>query len=716
MMQQDELIKLVKAYDPRADEDALRRACDFSIKAHGKQLRASGEPYVSHPFEVAGILAGMKLDSASIITALLHDTVEDTLATLAEIKEQFGDEVAKLVDGVTKLSRLELQGDQTKQAENFRKLFIAMSEDIRVLLIKLADRLHNMRTLEFVEDPERRKRIALETMEIYAPLAERMGIHRMKDELEDLAFQYTNQEAREGIVARLSFLRTGSSEIIPRIIDELSKLFKENGLKASVTGREKTPYSIWTKMKRKNVTFEQLTDIMAFRAIVENVEQCYQALGIVHAKYHVIPGRFKDYISTPKPNGYRSIHTAIIGPENYRIEIQIRTPEMHEIAELGVAAHWAYKRSETATDGHQYRWLKEILDVLQHAQKPEEFLEHTKLELFQDQVFCFTPRGEIIALPRGACPVDFAYAVHSSIGDTCVGAKVNGRIVPLRTALQNGDQVEIITSKNQTPSPTWERFVVTGRAKSKIRRFARQQQLEQFAEVGWAMLHKIIKQEGVEFSEKMLESLLEQYKAKELKDIYATIGSGELSAREVFYKLYPEHKVIQPSAAVPQAPPKEGEKAKGFEPLPVKGLIRGMAVYYARCCHPLPGDKIVGIITTGKGVTVHTKGCATLANFADTPERWIDVSWEDKGRVDMQSYPARLSITIANTPGAIGNISNTISKANGNVTSLRVANREKEFFDVFLDVEVKSTEHLNDLMAVLRSASGVNSVSRVTGR
>src|SRR5215813_13265839 len=433
MIRQFELVETVKSYDPAADEDALNRAYVFSMKAHGSQERASGDPYFKHPLEVANILTKMKLDGASIITALLHDTVEDTEATLDQIEHLFGKEIARLVDGVTKLSRIELQSDHTKHAENFRKLVLAMSADIRVLLIKLADRLHNMQTLHFIKSADKRRRIAMETLEIYAPLAERMGMQEMKDELENLAFAELYPDARESIAQRLKYLREQGGEMAPRIIAELKHTLDAAGIDVWITGREKTPYSIWRKMQRKDVGFEQLSDIMAFRIIVPTIADCYRALGIIHSRYPVVPGRFKDYISTPKPNAYRSIHTGVFGPEQQRIEIQIRTQEMHEIAEVGVAAHWSYKEGKPrATDGRQYRWMRELLDILDHASGPEEFLEHTKLAMFQDQVFCFTPKGDVFALPRGATPVDFAYAVHSEVGDTCVGAKINGRIVPLR--------------------------------------------------------------------------------------------------------------------------------------------------------------------------------------------------------------------------------------------------------------------------------------------
>ncbi|MBV9523056.1 MAG: bifunctional (p)ppGpp synthetase/guanosine-3',5'-bis(diphosphate) 3'-pyrophosphohydrolase, partial [Alphaproteobacteria bacterium] len=540
MMRQFELVERVRAYDPGANEDALNRAYVFSMKAHGAQKRASGDPYFSHPVEVAGILAQMKLDGASIITGLLHDTVEDTVATLEDIERMFGPEIGRLVDGVTKLSRIELQSDHTKQAENFRKLVLAMSEDIRVLLVKLADRLHNMQTLRYIKDDEKRRRIARETMDIYAPLAERIGMHRMKDELEDLAFAELYPEARQSIQARLAFLREKGGGLVPRIIAALDQTFKNGGLKkAAVSGREKAPYAIWRKMQRKNVGFEQLSDIMAFRISVETVEDCYHALGILHSAYPVVPGRFKDYISTPKPNNYRSLHTGVIGPERQRIEVQIRTREMHEVAELGVAAHWTYKQDRPKTEGKQYRWLRELLDILEHASGPEEFLEHTKLEMFQDQVFCFTPKGDLIALPRGATPVDFAYAVHSQIGDTCVGAKINGRLVPLRTALVNGDQVDIVTSKAQTPSPTWERFVVTGKARARIRRFVRTQQRAQYLDLGKTILQKAFRQEGHDFAEKPLEAVLKKFASDTVDDLYVAVGEGVHTGREVVHSIFP---------------------------------------------------------------------------------------------------------------------------------------------------------------------------------
>ena len=714
MMRQFELVERVKSYDPSADESALNRAYVFSMKAHGTQKRASGDPYFSHPVEVAGILAGMRLDSSSIVTGLLHDTVEDTLATLEEIERSFGPEIARLVDGVTKLSRVELQSGQTKQAENFRKLVLAMSEDIRVLLVKLADRLHNMRTLRFIKDPEKRKRIARETMDIYAQLAERIGMHEMKDQLEDLAFTELYPDARESIIARLAFLRDKGGDLVPSIIAELKDVLKKAGIEAQVSGREKSPYSIWRKMQRKDVGFEQLADIMAFRVVVEKAEECYQALGIIHSHYPVVPGRFKDYISTPKPNQYRSLHTGVIGPERQRIEIQIRTREMHEVAELGVAAHWSYHQGAPSTEGPQYRWLRELLDILEHASGPEEFLEHTRLEMFQDQVFCFTPKGDLFALPRGATPVDLAYAVHSEIGDTCVGAKINGRLVPLRTQLQNGDQVEIVTSKVQTPSPTWERFVVTGKARARIRRFIRTQQRQQYLDLGKSILQKAFRQEGHELTEKATHEALKIFNVDTAEDLFVSVGEGVRTGREVVHAIFPPKADEKPRKVVPLSEARGKGKKASDTAVPIRGLIPGMALHFAGCCHPLPGDRIVGIVTTGKGVTIHTIDCETLENYADTPERWLDVAWSSSGD-PTQAHVGRINVIIGNEPGSLGSLTTIIGKHAGNITNLKITNRSQDFFEIIVDIEVQDVKHLTNIIAALRAAPSINSVDRARG-
>ncbi|NDH62115.1 MAG: bifunctional (p)ppGpp synthetase/guanosine-3',5'-bis(diphosphate) 3'-pyrophosphohydrolase [Alphaproteobacteria bacterium] len=722
MIRQFELVERVQSYDPEADEDTLNRAYVYGLKRHGNQLRASGDPYFSHPVEVAGILAEMRLDTASIVTGLLHDTLEDTDATRDEIAGLFGEDIARLVDGVTKLSRLEIQSESTKEAENLRKLVLAMSSDIRVLLVKLADRLHNMRTLRHIKEPARRKRIARETMDLYAPLASRIGMEKVKRELEELAFAELNPDGLTSVQARLGYLRERGERLVPQIEAELVKCLTDGGLNAQIQGREKTPYSIWRKMQTKNVSFEQLADIMAFRIMVADVAQCYQALGLLHGRYQVLPQRFKDYISVPKPNGYRSLHTGVIGPLGQRIEIQIRTAEMQDQAERGVAAHWIYKQGGPSTDAPQYAWLRSLIDILDKAPNAEEFLEHTKLEMFQDQVFCFTPKGKLIALPRGATPIDFAYAVHSQVGDTCVGSKINGRMLPLRTQLANGDQVEIVTSRAQTPSPTWERFVVTGKAKAAIRRFVRTRQREQYIQLGKSLLDKTFHEEGYEVTEKGLDGVRANFKQTATDDLIAAVGAGLVGAREVLTAVYPGLKQHRKGGAdvvpISRARNKAGTTADGKRAqkeagqIAIRGLIPGMAVHFARCCHPLPGDRIVGIITTGKGVTIHTIDCATLESFSEAPERWIDVGWDSVGEGAATAYTGRLKITVANQPGSLSSLSTVIARHEGNISNLRIINRSMDFFDMVIDVEVSDVKHLADITAALRATPAINAVER----
>ena len=703
----EDLSSLIKSYNPTANLDLLSKAYLFSQAAHASQVRASGDPYFSHPAGVALILAQLHMDMDSIVTALLHDTVEDTLVTLETITEKFGPKVAALVDGVTKLSRIDLGSVEKKQAENFRKLVVAMSEDIRVLVVKLADRLHNMRTLHFVQSIEKRQRVARETIEIYAPLADRLGMQSLKDELEDISFHQINPEAHDSIASRLQYLRDQDASLVDTIIHELVTLCAEYGLSVEVTGREKSPYSIWRKMQRKNIGFEQLSDIMAFRIIVQDLPQCYQALGVIHNGYRVIPGRFKDYISTPKPNNYRSLHTLIIGPKGQRIEIQIRTQEMHEIAELGVAAHWQYKQGHS-TEGREFQWLRGLLDILENTSGAEEFFEHTRLEMFQDQVFCFTPKGDLIALPRGATCVDFAYAVHSQVGDRCVGSKINGRMMPLRTALNNGDQVEVITSKTQTPSPTWDRFVVTGKARACIRRFVRNAQRGEYLALGKSLLTKAFKQHGKELTDKLLDPALKPLKVPTAEDLYVALGEGTISGRDVFNTLFPLEKPNTDDFTLPTTAQKE--KAS-IHTLPIHGLIPGMSIHYAGCCHPLPGDRIVGIVTTGKGVTIHTFDCDNLAQYHDTPERWIDVAWNVE-QVETQPHIGRMTMVTLTSPGGLANISTIIVKNTGNIINLKISHRTPEFCDMTIDVEVKNGQHLDTIIAALRASPFIMSIDR----
>ena len=722
-IRQFELTEKVRAYDPKADTELLDGAYVLAAQAHGQQARDNGEPYITHPLAVADILAGYRLDTASIVTALLHDVIEDTPVTLQEIEQRFGPAIGGLVDGVTKLTRLELQSDRTKQAENFRKLVLAMSKDIRVLLVKLADRLHNMRTLHFVQKPERRLRIARETMEIYAPLAERIGMDALKTELQNLAFAQLEPEAFATIQARLNFLRGQGADVIEEVRTELIRVCAEGGAEpVEITGREKSPFSIWEKMQRRNVAFEQLSDIMAFRVVMPSRDSCYIALGAVHNAYPVIAGRFKDYISTPKSNGYRSLHTGVTlrEPRNQKIEVQIRTAEMHDVAENGVAAHWFYKQADASSSELQrFRWVQDLLEILENSQAADEFLENTKLELYQDQVFCFTPKGQLIELPRGATSIDFAYAVHSQVGDKCVGAKVNGRLMPLRHELQNGDQVEIMTARDGVPSPAWERFVVTGKARARIRRYVAQQQRQNYLDAGRAALVKAFRQEGVDGSERVLEAALKALKAQSVDDLYVAVGNGNVGPKDAVYAAYPElRQAPRAPRMLPSLPPRPGQVSGRDGAMPITGLPAGMAVHYAGCCHPLPGDPIVGIVTTGKGVTLHTKDCQTLTSFAATPERFIDVGFDGPAPSvggKAITHIGRISAVVVDQPNILGSLTNAVSKYEGKVSNLKVSNRQEDFLEVLLDVEVRDLRHLSSVIAGLRAASGVTQVERARG-
>ena len=718
MLRQYELVERVRSYDPVADEGLLNRAYVFTVKAHGAQLRHSGDPYFSHPVEVAGILTELKLDTATIVTALLHDVIEDTTSTFDEIEDLFGKEVAQLVDGVTKLSRVEWTSEASKQAENFRKLLIAMSNDIRVLLVKLADRLHNMRTLHFVPQEGRRLRIAKETMEIYAPLAGRMGIHQFKDELEDLAFAELNPEARTSILNRMAFLREEGGDLVRRISDQLKRTLAEYGLESWVQGREKKPFSIWRKMERKAISFEALSDVIAFRVIVEKPEDCYRALGILHLTWPAVPARFKDYISLPKSNGYRSLHTTVIGPEGQRVEVQIRTVEMHEVAERGVAAHWSYKElrndASAVPHGNPYRFLRELVDMLEHGASAEEFLENTKLEMFQDQVFCFTPKGALITLPRGATPIDFAYAVHTEVGDTCVGCKINGRPMPLRTELNNGDSVEIVRSKAQTPVPAWESMVVTGKARSAIRRYVRQGERDEFMRVGRELVERTFREADYEASEKVLEPLLSRFKQAKLADLYMSVGRGGIAPEALL------------EAAVGPAITKKriAKSRKGLMSTKVKGAkstsggikinehLRGVAIHLSKCCHPLPGDRIVGILSPGSGLAVHTIDCEMLAREHDHPERWHDLAWDAEASEDIP-HVARIHAVLTNEPGSLGTLCSVIGRQGGNISNLKITDRNIDFFEFDVDVEVSDVKHLTNIIAALNATAAVSSVNRV---
>ncbi len=721
ILRQYELVEKVKAYDPDADEELLNRAYVFAMMAHGSQKRASGDPYFHHPVEVAGILADYRFDATTIAAALLHDVVEDTEHGLEEIERLFGPTVAALVDGVTKLGRIRYASIQAKQAENFRKLVLAMSNDIRVLVIKLADRLHNMRTLHYIRDPARRRRIALETLEIYAPLAARIGMQAIKDELEDHAFAELYPDAYASIQRQLERLRRHDPTAVARICRTLEELLSRAGIEAEVKGREKKPYSIWRKMQRKNVSFEQLSDIMAFRVIVENTNQCYAALGVIHGRYNMVEGRFKDYISTPKPNGYRSLHTTVIGPEGRKIEIQIRDRKMDEEAERGVAAHWSYKEGRPEVAGRRYPWVEDLLDILANAGSPEEFLEQTRLELHRDQIFCFTPKGDLVPLPRGATPVDFAYAIHTEVGDHCWAAKVDGRIVPLDTRLENGDQVEIITRADACPSPEWERFVASAKARARIRRFLRSRQREFYLERGRELLERAFAAEERELTERDLEQARQRLDFRSVDDLVAAVGEGRLAARFVLEQVHPEvrrrpvvdeTKVIPLKIAARRREEERRREAEGRES-PILGLPPGVPFTYARCCFPTRPQPIVGIIRSTRPVAIHRADCPVLERVQDRERRMVELAWNPHAKG--VAAPTRYRILAVNEPGALADATAAFGRHEANIVDVRITRRTPEVFEILIEAEVKSSEHADQVLAALRALERVVYAERVHG-
>ncbi|MCF6196898.1 MAG: bifunctional (p)ppGpp synthetase/guanosine-3',5'-bis(diphosphate) 3'-pyrophosphohydrolase [Emcibacter sp.] len=702
----------VKEYDPDTDENMLNRAYVFSMKVHGTQKRASGDPYFSHPLEVAGILTNMKMDCDTIVTALLHATIEDTNATHDQIEELFGEDIAKMVDGVTKMSEITYSSESAKQAENFRKFLLAMSHDIRVLLVKLADRLHNMRTLKYIKKPEKRLRIARETLDIYAPLAERIGMQEVKEELEALAFPHVYPDAYVSILKRLEQIHVNTGGIKDFVVEELELLMTEAGIEAEVFGREKRLYSIWRKMTYRHVSLDDQADILAFRIIVDDAETCYRVLGMVHGKWQAIPGLIKDYISMPKPNGYQSLHTAVLGPQKKRIEIQIRSSEMDAVAEQGVAAHWLYKQHSSEKEGAQYKWLKDLLEIMEHADSPDEFLEHTKLAMYQNQVFCFTPKGKLVNLPQGATVVDFAYAVHTDVGDSCVGGKVNGNPVQLRTRLVNGDQVEILRSTAQQPSPNWLSFVITGKAKAAIRRFISHKKKGEYQALGKTLLERAFKLAERDMSNKALKLCAKKLRLESIEEIYEQVGKGELPDRKILETVYPGIKL---NDHLPQSPAKlidlDKDSKGGDHSIPIRGLTPGLAVHMSDCCHPILGDRIVGIVTTGKGIMVHTIDCEALDVYSNTPESWLDLSWqalEDEHTV----FVSRLEILLEHMPGALAAVLNVVAKEKGNISNIKFIERAPELFRITLDIEVRDVKHLTSIIAALRVNERVSSVER----
>jgi len=723
MMRQYDLVERVRSYNPDTNEDLLNRAYVYAMKAHGSQTRASGDPYFSHPLEVAAILTDLKLDDATIVAALLHDTIEDTEATRAEIDQIFGSEIGALVEGLTKLKRLELVSREAKQAENLRKLLLAISDDVRVLLVKLADRLHNMRTLEFVP-PESRKRIAEETLDIYAPLAGRMGMQEMREELEDLSFRTLDPEAHAVVKQRLDALAERNRNLIGEIETQLTTNLRSNGLTAKVYGRRKKPFSIWTKMERKSIGFEQLSDIFAFRVIVSDIEACYRALGIVHTTWPVVPGRFKDYISTPKQNDYRSIHTTVIGPGNQRVELQIRTEEMHRIAEFGIAAHVLYKDGTVSPterlkrESNAFAWLRSTIAILSEGANPEEFLEHTKLELFHDQVFCFTPKGKLIALPRHANVIDFAYAVHTDVGNSAVGCKINGKFSPLSSELQNGDEVEVLTSEAQSAPPSaWESLARTGKARAAIRRATRTAVRDQYAGLGRRIVERLFERAKLDYADDKLKGALPRLARNSIDDVMAAVGRGEMKASNVARAMYPDYKEERgarygakkgPALKAP-ADPHRSPSA-----IPIRGINSDLPVHFAPNGGAVPGDRIVGIVTPGKGITIYPIQSPALKDFEEEPERWLDVRW-DVDDTTPQRFPARILVQNVNEPGSLAQVATVIAEHDGNIDNISMHRRSPDFTELTIDLEVYDLKHLSAIIAQLRAKSVVAQVERVNG-
>ncbi len=695
MLRQYELVERVKSYDPDADEALINRAYVFSVAAHGSQKRASGDPYFSHPIEVAGILTDLHLDDETIVTAILHDTIEDTVATREEIERKFGPAIARMVDGVTKLSKIEAQSENERAAENLRKFLLAMSDDIRVLLVKLADRLHNMRTLHFIKDETKRRRIARETMDIYAPLAERIGMYEFMNEMQGLAFRELEPDAYSSISKRLDQLHAGGGDQIARIGSGLKLLLSRAGVEADVSGREKHPYSIWKKMAERHISFEQLSDVMAFRAIVPDEDACYRALGVIHQRWPMVPGRFKDYISTPKRNGYRSLHTAVIHSEKMRIEIQIRSSEMHAQAEYGYAAHWTYKQGQKRPDVPG-RWISDLVEILDNAETPEELLEHTRMAMYQDRIFAFTPKGELFQLPKGATPVDFAYAVHTKLGNEAVGAKINGRVVPLRTPIENGDQVTILKSKAQEPQPAWLNFVVTGKARAAIRRYVRNKERGESVALGRKIYDEIVNRLPAQLGKAAQAAALKRLKLADEAALMEAIARRTVTDAQVMDALMPGSAGADVSAAPAQR-----------EAISIRGLTPGVAFVLSPCCHPVPGDRIVGLRRADEPIAVHAIDCPVLASGIDAD--WVDLAWGDRS----EGAVAELVAVLKNEPGALGVMAGIFGTHKANILNLKLESRDESFHTFRVSLEVSDLHHLTRILAALRAADAVSSAERV---
>ena len=722
MLRQWELIEKVRSYDPTADEALLNRAYVYAMRQHGSQKRASGDPYFAHPIEVAGILTDYRLDTATIVTALLHDVIEDTDATRATVEELFGSEIAELVEGVTKLSKLELSQEHLRQAENLRKFILAISKDVRVLLVKLADRLHNMRTLHFIKQAAKRERIARETLDIYSPLARSIGVHRICEELEELAFMHLNPVGRDAIIRRLEGLRADQGGAVAQVSLEMTARLEAAGVPARVYGREKQPFSIWRKLQRKSIGFSQLSDIYAFRVIVESEDDCYRALGVIHRSWPSVPERFKDFISTPKRNNYRSLHTTVVGSRGMRIEMQIRTEAMDLVAEEGVAAHWRYKDKSYGFDPEAQRAaggrdplvnLRHLVQVLENGGDAEELVEHAKLEMYLDQVFVFTPKGKLVSLPRGAMPLDFAYAVHTDLGDITIGAKINGELKPLRTTLSNGDVVEVIKAGKPVVPQDWRSLTVTGRARSAIRRHIRQTEREEFIRLGRATIDQTFDSAGKARKDVSLRPALERFAVATEDELFDAVGRGRATPSQVLESVFPGLKAAERAAANARVHIEDGKTARLY--VRGSGLTPGVTLHFGPCCSPVPGDRIVGILETdGRGLTVHTIDCEKLAEYEDREELWRDLQWTPEAERNAIAR-ARLTATIRNTPGVLGQVCTVIGEAGGNIVQLRMHHRQNDFFGIDIDVDVQDARHLTHISAALRANPSVEEVERTKG-
>jgi GTP pyrophosphokinase len=697
MLRQYELVERVLAYDPDANEALLNRAYVYTVQKHGSQKRASGDPYFSHPIEVAGLMTELKLDQETIITALLHDTVEDTLATIEEVEKLFGPDVARLVDGVTKLSKIEAMSDNERAAENLRKFLLAMSEDIRVLLVKLADRLHNMRTLHFIKSEDKRRRIAHETMDIYAPLAERVGMYEYMREMQLLAFEQLEPDAYGLITGRLAQIRSSDGGQVDAIALAIKQALAEAGVRVEVSGREKHPFSIWQKMAERHVSFEQITDIMAFRVLTETPDDCYRALGILHQTWQMIPGRFKDYISTPKANGYRSLHTSLVYENAMRMEVQIRTKTMHRLNEFGLAAHWAYKQGGVQPDG-QVGWLRDLIEIVDVSHDADELLEHTRMAIYQDRIFAFSPKGALHQLPKGSTPIDFAYDVHTDLGSMAVGAKINSRHMPLRTPLNNGDVVEIIKSRKASPQLAWLSFVVTGKARAAIRRAVRAKEREEVASIGQKLFEEITNRLPAKIGKKAIKEAVKRLGLEDEEDLMVRIGTAKIDDRAVLEALVPGSTKGMGEAE---------EWPKQERAISIMGLTPGVGFQLGECCHPVPGDRIVGLRRKGEGVEVHTIDCLTLADGVDAD--WLDLSWGER----TTGAVGRIRTVLHNRPGTLAEVTGIFAGNRANIVHLQMTGRDELFGTYEVDLEVNDLAHLARIVSALRASDAVAEAERL---